>query len=112
MEPELRGQKPDEPLLIDLRIDPFSLTGQIESIYGGRIVQFRCASLKPKDRLRAWICHLARCAADSDAASETVLIGVDEVVKFLPLKNASSQYWRTFWKSTGADLAARCRSSR
>jgi exodeoxyribonuclease V gamma subunit len=88
VEPKLRGQKPNEPLLIDFKIDPFSLTGQIESIYGGRIVQFRCASLKPKDRLRAWICHLARCAADSDAAPETVLIGVDEVVKFSPLENA------------------------
>jgi exodeoxyribonuclease V gamma subunit len=88
VEPELRGRKPDESLPIDLRIDQFSLTGQIESIYGGRIVQFRCASLKPKDRLRAWICHLARCAADSDAAPETVLIGVDEVVHFLPLKDA------------------------
>jgi exodeoxyribonuclease V gamma subunit len=88
VEPELGGRKPDQPLLIDFRIGPYSLTGQIESIYGGRIVQFRCASLKPKDRLRAWICHLARCAADADAAPETVLIGVDEVVKFSPLKNA------------------------
>jgi exodeoxyribonuclease V gamma subunit len=88
VEPELRGRKPEEPLLIDWRIDPFSLTGQIESIYEGRIVQFRCASLKPKDRLRAWISHLARCAADSDPAFETVLIGVDEVVNFLPVKNA------------------------
>jgi exodeoxyribonuclease V gamma subunit len=90
VEPELRGRRPDEPLPIDLRIDPFSLTGQIESIYGGRIVQFRCASLKPKDRLRAWINHLARCATDSDAAPETVLIGIDEVVAFLPLKDPLS----------------------
>ena len=42
------GQAPDEPLLVDLPIDPFSLTGQIESIYGGRIVRFSCATLKAK----------------------------------------------------------------
>jgi exodeoxyribonuclease V gamma subunit len=63
VEPELRSKEPDEPLLVDLRIDPFSLTGQIESMYGGRIVRFRCASLTLKDRLGAWINHLARCAA-------------------------------------------------
>lgn len=88
VESELRGQQSDEPLVIDLRIEPYTLTGQIESIYGSRIVQFRCASLKPKDRLRAWICHLARCATNSDGAPETILIGVDELVKFLPLENA------------------------
>ena len=31
VEPELRGQAPDEPLLVDLPIGLFSLTGQIES---------------------------------------------------------------------------------
>jgi hypothetical protein len=53
VKPELRGQAPGEPLLIDLPIGPFSLGGQIESLYGGRIVRFRCATLKPRDKLRA-----------------------------------------------------------
>jgi exodeoxyribonuclease V gamma subunit len=88
VEPELRDQEADEPVLVDLRIDPFSITGPIESIYGGRIVHFRCALLKPQDRLRAWINHLVKCAADFSAARETVLIGIDEVVKFSPLKEA------------------------
>jgi exodeoxyribonuclease V gamma subunit len=101
VEPELRGQKPDEPLLVDLRMDLFSLTGQIESIYRGRIVQFRCATLKPKDRMRAWVSHLVKCATDPGAERETVLIGSDEVVTFWPLKDASAIiaslleiYWR------------------
>jgi exodeoxyribonuclease V gamma subunit len=97
----LGGQAPDEPLPFDLAFGPFSLTGQIESLYGGRIVRFRCASLKPKDRLRAWINHLVLCAADSGAAHETVLIGTDEMMKFSPAKEARTTiadlleiYWR------------------
>lgn len=107
VEPELRGQEPDEPLLADVRIDPFSLTGKIESIYGGRIVQFRCASLTPKDWLRAWITHLARCAADSSSARETVLIGIGEVVKFLPLKDAPeiiAKLLEIYWHGLGLAL--------
>lgn len=90
VESELHGEKSGEPFLVDLRIDPFSLSGKIESIYGGRIVQFRCASLKPKDRLRAWITHLARCAADPEKAAKIALIGTDETVRFLPVENAST----------------------
>jgi exodeoxyribonuclease V gamma subunit len=101
VKPELRGQAPDEPLLIDIPVGPFSLTGQIESLYEGRIVRFRCASLKPKDRLRAWINHLVLCAAGSDADCETVLIGSDGIMKFLPVKEPRATivklleiYWR------------------
>ena len=88
VEPELGDQAPDEPLLVDMRIGTFSLTGQIESLYGGRIVRFRCASLKPKDRLRAWINHVVLCAAASGAARETILIGTDDMMKFSPLEDA------------------------
>ena len=101
VEPELRSKEPDEPLLVDLRIDPFSLTGQIESMYGGRIVRFRCASLTLKDRLGAWINHLARCAADSGTSGETMLIASDEIVEFSPpddaqgiIANLLKIYWR------------------
>jgi exodeoxyribonuclease V gamma subunit len=101
VEPELGGQRRDEPLLVDLRIDPYTLTGWIESIYGGRIVQYRSAVLKPSDRLRAWTSHLARCAGDSGAACETVLVGTDEIVRFFPIEDASTMirtlleiYWR------------------
>ncbi len=101
VKPELRGQAPGEPLLIDIPIGRFSLTGQIESLYEGRIVRFRCASLKPKDRLRAWINHLVLCAAGSDGDCETVLIGTDGIMKFSPVKETGATiaklleiYWR------------------
>jgi exodeoxyribonuclease V gamma subunit len=101
VEPELRGQAPDQPLLVDLPIGLFSLTGQIDSIYGGRIIRFRCATLKPRDRLRAWINHLVFCAANSGAARETLLIGTDDSMKFSPPEGALATiadlldiYWR------------------
>ncbi|MBV8068424.1 MAG: hypothetical protein JO270_00865, partial [Acidobacteriaceae bacterium] len=102
VEPELHGQAPDEPLLVDLPIDTFSLVGQIESRYGDRIVRFRCAPLKSKDKLRAWINHLALCAADPGTAHETVLLGSDEGGwKFSPVAEAQAViaslleiYWR------------------
>jgi exodeoxyribonuclease V gamma subunit len=85
---ELAGQLPNEPLLVDLGIGPFSLTGQIDSLYRAQLVRFRCATLKPKDKLRAWINHLALCAFDSDPARKTVLIGCDEIVRFSAVKEA------------------------
>jgi len=101
LEPELSGGAPGEPLEVDLQIGVFSLTGRVEPIHGERVVHFRCARLKAKDRLRAWINHLARCAAEPEAAREMVLVGEDEGVKFLPVKNAREllgglleNYWR------------------
>jgi exodeoxyribonuclease V gamma subunit len=101
VQPELRGQEPVEPLPVDLSIGPFSLTGQIESIYEDRIVRFRCATLKVKDRLRAWISHLVHCAARPGSDCETILIGTDAIVRFSPVREAQEEiaklleiYWR------------------
>jgi len=101
LQPELRGQAPDEPLLIDLRIGPFSLTGRIDSLYGGQIVRFRCATLKPKDKIRAWINHLVLCAVAFNPACETVLVGTDQIIRFSPVEEAQEIladlldiYWR------------------
>jgi exodeoxyribonuclease V gamma subunit len=85
--PELGGDA-RTTLAVDLRISEFSLTGVIESIYGGRLVLFRCAKIKPKDRMRAWINHLAKCAVEKSRAVESMLIAEDESVVFLPVKNA------------------------
>jgi len=118
VEPELRGQPLGEPILVDLRIGRFSLTGSIESLYGNGVVQFRCTTLKGKDRLRAWITHLAKCAAAPENNAETILIGTDEIVRFSPVADAPVQlealleiYWRglggaaQFFPATSLDYA-------
>lgn len=49
---------PLEPLTIDLTISGFKITGQINSIYQDRLIQYRYAKVRPKDRLKIWIYHL------------------------------------------------------
>jgi len=58
-----------EPIAVDLTLDEFTLSGPIESIYGTNIVHYRSATLKVRDRLRAWVDHLARSATDPAPAT-------------------------------------------
>ncbi|OQY16528.1 MAG: exodeoxyribonuclease V subunit gamma [Desulfobacterium sp. 4572_20] len=48
-----------EPLEIDLNISGFRLTGRIKPIYPERLLQYRYARVKARDRLKVWIYHLA-----------------------------------------------------
>jgi exodeoxyribonuclease V gamma subunit len=84
----LGGGGKDEPVSIDLELEAFSLSGKVNSIYGGRSVHFRTAKLNPKDHLRAWIEHLSLCAAGANKESRTVLIGRDAVVTFSHVPSA------------------------
>jgi exodeoxyribonuclease V gamma subunit len=56
-EPFMR-EKRLEPLEVDLKISGFTLTGRIDSLYPDRLIHYRCAKVKPKDRLRLWLHHL------------------------------------------------------
>jgi len=47
-----------DPLTVDLRGDDWRLTGRIENLTDQGRIQFRCASLKPKDLIRAWVSHV------------------------------------------------------
>ena len=67
--------KRDPAIPIDLAFAEYTVTGKIESLYGGQNVQFRPANLQPKDYLRAWIQHLALCLEGK--GSKTILIGKD-----------------------------------
>ncbi len=86
---------PLEPLTVALEGEvegnPWKLTGRIENLTDQGRVQFRCASLKPKDIIRAWFTHLAYSAClerggtgrkMSEASPFTRLIGTDEEMKF------------------------------
>ena len=90
-EAHIGGGKKDEPVSVDLDLEPFSLTGKINSLYGGRSVHFRTAKLNPKDHLRAWIEHLALCAAGEGKDPRTVLIGKDAVVTFGRVSSARAE---------------------
>ncbi len=67
-----------DPLEVDLSVSGFRLTGRIDDIYPGRLVQYRYARLKPKDRLRIWIYHLVLNSIGADGYPRTsMLVGLD-----------------------------------
>lgn len=39
-------------------LGPWSIVGSIDSLYDGVLHRFRCASLKPKDQIQAWVLHV------------------------------------------------------
>ena len=85
MERLLGTTHPDAPRLLDLHAAPFTLTGRLDTLYGGRLAFFRPAKLKAKDRLQAWCAHVAWCAAcGATPPPPTVLAGTDEAIQFAP----------------------------
>jgi exodeoxyribonuclease V gamma subunit len=114
---QIAGLSRSEPRPLDFAAGEFRLTGEIGGLYGSRLVQYRCARLKPRDFLGAWIKHLSLCATASAAGGlcesaeaglspamtpspgglseaiyraqwETVLLGREESCRFGPIENA------------------------
>jgi exodeoxyribonuclease V gamma subunit len=88
-----------DPLTVELEgeVDgrPWKLTGRIDNLTDLGRLQFRCATLKPKDIIRAWFTHLA-CNALLDELDEkgqelddhrrtTRLIATDQEMTFGPI---------------------------
>jgi len=81
----------DAPRTIDLRIGDFTVTGRLEALYSGRLAFFRPADIKPKDRTRAWIQHLAWCAESPAPPPPTLLAGNEEALLFPALTREESE---------------------
>ena len=94
---------PDPPFPIDLHLGAFTLTGRLDALYRGRLAFFRPSTVNPKDRLRAWIQHLAWCAAAEAPPASTLVIGRSETLLFPALSREEATerltalleiYWR------------------
>ena len=92
-----------QPMAFDLKLgEEFSLTGQLESVYGPNLIHYRCTDLKIRDWITAWVEHLARSAIPNSEPFKTVLIGKDDVVSWNPLRQEAAElliklcriYWR------------------
>jgi len=67
-----------EPLEMDLSISGFRLMGRIDAIYPERLLQYRYARVKPRDRLKIWIHHLTLNSLTADKYPRTsILAGLD-----------------------------------
>jgi exodeoxyribonuclease V gamma subunit len=81
-----------EPLAIDVASDDWRLVGRLERVTTTGLLFFRPAKLNAKDRVRAWIQHLALCAsADAEERRNgrtltvpcaTTVVGHDSVIRF------------------------------
>jgi len=63
-----------EPLEIDLNISDFRLTGRIKPIYPERLLHYRYARVKARDRLRVWVHHLALNCVMADIYPRTSML--------------------------------------
>lgn len=89
------------PLDLDLVLGEFRVTGRVAKRNDTGPFLYRCARLKPKDVLRAWLLHLAVNAADPGSAAATTLIGEDGLREYAPppearaaLKDLLNLYWQ------------------
>ncbi|MBK8001654.1 MAG: exodeoxyribonuclease V subunit gamma [Verrucomicrobia bacterium] len=83
-----RPSAPLEPLTINLHLEGIHLTGAVSVRNPQGPLLYRCAKLKPKDQIRAWITHLAACAQHPAIAS--TLVGEDITYQFRPVSKASA----------------------
>lgn len=81
-----------------------TLSGQLSQLWQDQQVYYRCAKLKSKDYIKAWLPHLVLSAlqsTDSALPQQTVLLAEDETKTFTVVANAQhllqhllEQYWR------------------
>lgn len=96
---------------LDQSLGEFRLRGELGPFFGADLVLYRPAKIKPKDRLAAWIQHLAACWERGTAAAgegpRTLLIGKDEVVTFAPCEEAEArlgQLLEFYWQGLSRPL--------
>jgi exodeoxyribonuclease V gamma subunit len=104
-----------EPLDVDLKISGFRLTGRINPIYPERLLHYRYARVKARDRLTIWIHHLALNSVMADTYPRaSMLAGLEPEKKreavwaaweYCPVENSKeiletllNQYWAGLMK--------------
>jgi exodeoxyribonuclease V gamma subunit len=92
-----------EPTAFEIVDSSWSLAGRLEGLTQGGLLLFRPAKLKAKDRVRAWIQHIALCAhversrvpdTRTPPVARTLLVGTDQTLLFRPVENARDRLAR------------------
>lgn len=91
-----------DPVEVDLSIGDFRLLGRIENIYADRLLHYRCAKIKPRDRLNLWIHNLVlNSVAVKDYPRSGVLICKDHACIYPEIpesENLLKILLETFWR--------------
>jgi exodeoxyribonuclease V gamma subunit len=100
--------KPLPPIDFDIEVAGFRLTGRLDGIREDRMIRYRCAKLKAKDQLRAWIEHVVlNVKQEKDYPRQTLLMMTDGSETYSPLENAEDilkNILETYWKGLSAPL--------
>ena len=58
------------PVSVICQCNGYSIIGTIQDVWPDKLLRYRCATVKPKDRLRIWLQHLILNAGASDAVRQ------------------------------------------
>ena len=97
------------PLDVDLTLSGFRLTGRIDDLYPEKMIQYRYAKIKAKDRIRTWVRHLVlNCYHLPDYPRNSMVAGMDKLWtawEYRPVENAEEilaklleRYWEGLMK--------------
>jgi exodeoxyribonuclease V gamma subunit len=78
---------------VDLEIDGFRITGQLEGLRPSGLVHYRYAVIKAKDHLKLWIMHLLLQAVSGPEykGRESLLMGKDGAWTYSPVEDPQSR---------------------
>jgi exodeoxyribonuclease V gamma subunit len=79
------------PIEVDLEIAGFRLFGGLKIFRPDHLIHYRCATVKPHDRLALWIDHLTlNCCSKKGYPTRSVLVGTDAQFSFPPIREAET----------------------
>ena len=86
---ELQGGGVFEALEAGLDIGGCRLDGRLDRLLPSGQLLWRCARMREKDRIRAWVCHLVLGASGTSRPQETRLVMLDRTVRYTPAADAA-----------------------
>lgn len=92
-----QGAGKTEPVALECTLEDFALFGTLQRVAGQGLVHYRYGRITPRDRVSAWITHLALQAAEGpEGAQKSVLLGLGEnrepvAVAFEPLPRPEAE---------------------
>jgi exodeoxyribonuclease V gamma subunit len=96
---------------INLDVAGFNISGRLDNLTEAGLVQYRYATLKPKDLIRGWVSHLALNSINNDemngSGTNTILAGKDKTLMFLPASESRiylEQLLTLYWKGLSESL--------
>ena len=96
---------------ISIAINDFKINGRLDNLTETGMVQYRYATIKTKDVIRAWISHLVLNSINNNdkpgRATNTFLAGKDKIYKYLPVSHSSTyleQLLSLYWQGLSEPL--------